>query len=179
MDPSCSLASRFSHLRYLWRVAAHGGDVRAIWDEPWHEDLVRKFVTLCAERKGIAVNELVMVHHDDLKVLFEDLHIAVDNRVIIRRYLAVPHMALQNLWSMAQLAVTALFVVWRACALVARPAAVQGIAGASVGIGIAMYVASARSARAYGRSMSTPSSAHHSPNPHPSSPGPRVEEPTS
>lgn len=140
---SFSLAQRVSHLRYVYRLALARGDVDALWDEPWHADLVRQFVDVCAHRKGISASDLATIHPDDLRAIFDDLGTPVDHRIVIRRYLDMPHIAFANLLTAVQVFAMATVVMWKFSRAVWRHAS-QLVVGFSAGLAVTVYFSSKR-----------------------------------
>jgi hypothetical protein len=137
-----SLADRLANLPYLARIIRARGDVNAIWDEPWHEQLVLNFMELARDRAGVRIESLATIHPDELTQLFNELHVPVGNRVVIRRYLAIPSVGLENAWTAVQIFVMVTIGTLR----FARRVNTGTVIGIGIGVGLSMAW-TARSAR--------------------------------
>ena len=116
-----TLPDRVHNVKGMLRFLRRRGDVAAIWDEPWHKDLVEGFATVCFQSKAIDLQGLLSIHPDDLKVVFDDLKVPVDHRIVIRRYLNLPHVTFANLWTACQIAFTVVVVLVKVLRFAFRP----------------------------------------------------------
>ena len=116
-----TVPERIHNLKGMLRFLRRRGDPAALWDEPWHEDLVKGFAAVCVERKGVSTQALLSIHPDDLRALYDDLKVPVDHRIVIRRYLNLPHVAIANAWTGLQILITATVVAVKVLRFAFRP----------------------------------------------------------
>lgn len=104
---------RFENAKSLVFFAVHGFRPAALWRQPSDADVFQTFVARCQQDKGIEGHALLVLHDDDLRTLFDELAVPVAERVIVRYYLAFPHLALANAWTAAKVALAVTASVWR------------------------------------------------------------------
>lgn len=132
-----SLAEKFHHAKALVRCALRRFDPIALLDQESDLPLLNKFVQRCVETHSIELHDLLMLHDDELRLLFEKEQYRIQERVVLRRYLNLPENAIWLLWMTLKIGGTVVLVVsYRVGRAVAS---LQGASALAVGVGLAVY----------------------------------------
>jgi hypothetical protein len=138
---SFSIAERLSHLPFYYRVVRRRGQLDALWDEPWHADLLTAFLQKAKILCNVSEQQLATIHSDDLTQIFDQLTIPVGHRVIIRKYVSIPSIAVANIWTGLQMIAVLMVTSWRLTRFMLSS---KLLVGGSIGFGVAFALSARR-----------------------------------
>lgn len=130
-----SFAEKLLHARALVRLSLRRGDINAIWETPEEKTVFEQFLCRCINEAGVTFQDLLMIHDDELVLLFNALGLTAFDRCIVRRYLNLPEDALWACWTAAKVS---LFFVATAFRLSRAVIGVPGLLLLTAGVGVGL-----------------------------------------
>lgn len=110
---STSLTEKFHHAKILARFFYHSCKFDAVWDNAAEKQTFESFVNQCVQEANVTADYLLIIHDDELRILFDRFGLSVIDRCVIRKYLNLPEDGLWLLWTSAKLAVLAAATTYR------------------------------------------------------------------
>lgn len=136
--PSCnntSFSEKLLHARALVRLGLRRGDLEAIWESPDDKKIFETFLYRCIHEVGVSFQDLLMIHDDELVLVFNTLGLTALDRCVVRRYLNLPEDALWACWTAAQVS---LFAAAYAFRLSRAVIGVPGLMLLTIGVGVGL-----------------------------------------
>jgi hypothetical protein len=130
-----SFAEKMLHARALVRLGLRRGDINAIWESQEEKDIFEQFLCRSINEAGVTFQDLLMIHDDELVMLFDSLGLVTFDRCVVRRYLDLPEDALWACWTAAKVS---LFFVASAFRLSRAVIGLPGLLLLTAGVGVGL-----------------------------------------